>query len=201
MNPTPRRTSARFSALICLAFTLGLGFTSFARDRHVVRADNKPAGEQEFRLYVPAFTGPDALGTNVATVLNLQVWQTLRRAPTPNPDALDFGRGVWPAVNFWNAAAATTVQDGHMIGLNLSGGWTDGTGMTENAIIFDGTKHTDHLPLVSLGCSNSSGFPAAAHKAAVDHTGNRLGTPFSGLAPMSLCVDCSFSDSLFSLRP
>lgn len=52
--------------------------------------------------------------------------------------SMDFGRGVWPTANFWNSAVVSTVQDGHTIGINLSGGWTDGTGMTENAIILDG---------------------------------------------------------------
>ena len=36
----------------------------------------------------------DGLGGNVAAVLNLQVWKTLRRAPFPNPRKLDFGSGV-----------------------------------------------------------------------------------------------------------
>jgi hypothetical protein len=52
------------------------------------------ANVDEFRLYIPAFKGPDELGRNVATVLNLQIWQTLRREPWPNPERLDFGRGV-----------------------------------------------------------------------------------------------------------
>jgi hypothetical protein len=49
----------------------------------------------QITLYVPAFEGPGALGRNVATILNLQVWQTFRRAPWPNnPENLDFGRGL-----------------------------------------------------------------------------------------------------------
>ena len=48
-------------------------------------------------LYVPAFQADGPLGLNVSTVLNLQIWHTLRRAPWPNPDGLDFGTGgiVW----------------------------------------------------------------------------------------------------------
>jgi hypothetical protein len=46
-------------------------------------------------LYVPAFfSEPKPLGLNVASVLGLQVWQTLRRAPSPNPKNHDFGEGV-----------------------------------------------------------------------------------------------------------
>ena len=45
-------------------------------------------------LFVPAFDGPGSLGRNVATILNLQVWQTLRKAPTPNPANRNFGSGM-----------------------------------------------------------------------------------------------------------
>jgi len=60
---------------------------------------------------------------------------------------LDFGRGVWPYRGFWNWAAASGVQGGRTIGLNLGGGWTDGTGMNENGFVVDGrvTKVHDDL--------------------------------------------------------
>jgi hypothetical protein len=45
-------------------------------------------------IIVPVFDGPDRLARNVATTLYLQVWQTLRRAPWPNPRKLDFGTGI-----------------------------------------------------------------------------------------------------------
>jgi hypothetical protein len=45
-------------------------------------------------LFVPAFDGPGSLGRNVATILNLQVWQTLRKAPFPNPSNVTFGDGL-----------------------------------------------------------------------------------------------------------
>ena len=50
----------------------------------------------------------------------------------------DFGRGVWPIRSAWNWGAASGTRDGRRIGLNLGGQWTDGTGMTENAICVDG---------------------------------------------------------------
>jgi hypothetical protein len=48
-------------------------------------------------VLVPRFGGPDPLGLNVATVLNLQVFRTLRKAPSPNPKHLSFGSGtvIW----------------------------------------------------------------------------------------------------------
>lgn len=51
---------------------------------------------------------------------------------------LDFGRGIWPYSSFWNWASASGTSEGRTIGLNLGGGWTDGTGMTENALCVDG---------------------------------------------------------------
>lgn len=51
---------------------------------------------------------------------------------------LDYGRGVWPHETRWNWGAASGVQGGHTVGLNLGGQWTDGTGMTENGICVDG---------------------------------------------------------------
>lgn len=52
--------------------------------------------------------------------------------------SLDFGRGIWPRKIFWNWATASGIHEGKSMGLNLGAGWTDGTGMTENGILFDG---------------------------------------------------------------
>ena len=54
---------------------------------------------------------------------------------------LDFGRGVWPYDTRWNWAAASGVQGERVVGLNLGGQWTDGTGLTENGVCVDGTLH------------------------------------------------------------
>ncbi|HKY14661.1 MAG TPA: DUF2804 domain-containing protein [Microthrixaceae bacterium] len=56
---------------------------------------------------------------------------------------LDFGRGKWPYRTRWNWGAAagmvrTTDGGAHRVGLQLGGKWTDGTGMTENALVVDG---------------------------------------------------------------
>lgn len=50
---------------------------------------------------------------------------------------LDHGRGRWPYRAAWNWAAAS----GHGIALQFGGRWTDGTGMTENALFVDGRLH------------------------------------------------------------
>lgn len=70
---------------------------------------------------------------------------------TFNPDTdfagLDFGRGIWPYKIMWNWATVSGIQEGHHVGFNLGGTWTDGTGMTENAIIIDGhiTKLSENV--------------------------------------------------------
>lgn len=51
---------------------------------------------------------------------------------------LDYGRGVWPRKATWNWGMASQRIRGRRIGLNFGGQWTDGTGMTENAIFIDG---------------------------------------------------------------
>ncbi len=60
---------------------------------------------------------------------------------------LDFGRGIWPRNCVWNWGSASGLQDGHTLGLNLGGQWTDGTGYTENGICVDGrlTKISESL--------------------------------------------------------
>lgn len=55
---------------------------------------------------------------------------------------LDFGSGRWPYETTWNWAAGSGVAgDGTRVGLQFGGKWTDGTGMTENAVCIDGRLH------------------------------------------------------------
>jgi hypothetical protein len=65
----------------------------------------------------------------------------------PSFGCLDYGRGVWPEHTLWNWGAASGVQGGRTVGLNLGGQWTDGTGMTENGLCVDGrlTKISEDL--------------------------------------------------------
>ena len=51
---------------------------------------------------------------------------------------LDFGRGKWPYKTTWNWGAAAGLVGDRPVGLQLGGKWTDGTGMTENALVVDG---------------------------------------------------------------
>lgn len=60
---------------------------------------------------------------------------------------LDHGRGRWPYDVRWNWAAASGVSDGHVVGLQLGGKWTEGTGSTENGVLVDGRLHKIHEEL------------------------------------------------------
>ena len=51
---------------------------------------------------------------------------------------LDYGRGVWPYGSLWNWSSFSGKSNGHVIGVNLGGRWTDGTGLTENSLTCDG---------------------------------------------------------------
>ncbi len=51
---------------------------------------------------------------------------------------LDFGRGVWPFSTSWNWGAFSTRIGTDTIGVNMGARWTDGTGMNENGIIYNG---------------------------------------------------------------
>jgi len=52
---------------------------------------------------------------------------------------LDVGRGRWPFRTTWNwGGGAGPATDGRVIGLQLGGKWTVGTGFTENGVLVDG---------------------------------------------------------------
>jgi len=53
---------------------------------------------------------------------------------------LDVGRGRWPYRTVWNwgGGAGRAGANGPVIGLQLGGKWTEGTGFTENGVIVDG---------------------------------------------------------------
>jgi hypothetical protein len=51
---------------------------------------------------------------------------------------LDVGRGRWPSEITWNWGGGAGRSDGHVIGLQVGGKWTAGSGFTENGLIVDG---------------------------------------------------------------
>ena len=79
----------------------------------------------------------------------LTVGDRVRRIGTEEPEpagahaeawgVLDVGRGRWPYRTRWNwAGGAGRTLDGGIVGLQLGGKWTAGTGYTENGILVDG---------------------------------------------------------------
>ncbi|MDI1462560.1 DUF2804 domain-containing protein [Catellatospora sp. KI3] len=100
-----------------------------------------PAGHESLGVVVPwsstrfQYTVKD-LGRPVHGELELHG----RRHEIGGPDAfavLDHGRGKWPYAMTWNWAAGAA--PGRAI--QLGGKWTDGTGMTENALFVGGRLH------------------------------------------------------------
>jgi hypothetical protein len=64
--------------------------------------------------------------------------KTHRFNPETAFGCLDFGRGVWKYSTAWNWAAMGGKVNGLPVGVNLGAKWTDGTGINENAIFYDG---------------------------------------------------------------
>lgn len=60
---------------------------------------------------------------------------------------LDHGRGRWPHDVRWNWGAGSGRSYGRVIGIQVGGRWTKGTGMTENAVVVDGRLHKIHAEL------------------------------------------------------
>jgi hypothetical protein len=54
---------------------------------------------------------------------------------------LDHGRGYWPRELAWNWGFGAGKVGARVVGLQLGGRWTDGTGSTENAVVVDGRLH------------------------------------------------------------
>lgn len=75
------RNAARIGVVAVLALTFAASLTGQPQSGMV-------------GLLVAPFAGPDPLGRKAATVLQLQVWQTLRLAPPNNRNKLTFGRGI-----------------------------------------------------------------------------------------------------------
>ncbi len=51
---------------------------------------------------------------------------------------LDVGRGRWPSEITWNWGGGAGRSGDHVIGLQIGGKWTEGTGFTENGFLVDG---------------------------------------------------------------
>ena len=122
------------------------GGVSLDADIHVER----PAGHETLNVVIP-WTSVQFQFTSKQNTLPasgyVQLGDERFAFRAPSYGCLDYGRGVWPEHTIWNWGSASGVQDGRVVGLNLGGQWTDGTGMTENGICVDGrlTKISEDL--------------------------------------------------------
>jgi hypothetical protein len=85
----------------------------------IVLADQTSPKNDLVTIYIPAFSGPDEIGLNVGTVLNLQIWRTLRKAANNKT----FGRGlvVWSEAPL-NTRSFDEVNEFSRVGLAFGGG-------------------------------------------------------------------------------
>jgi len=110
----------------------------------------RPAGHETLNVVIPwsdeQFQFTSKQNTLPASGFVQLGDERLEFAP-PAFGILDYGRGVWPEHTIWNWGAASGVQGGRTVGLNLGGQWTDGTGMNENGVCVDGrlTKISEDL--------------------------------------------------------
>ena len=108
---------------------------------------HRPSGHESLSVVIPwtgrrfQFTNKDVARPAEGTV----AWgeSTYRFEPDGTSwGCLDFGRGKWPYRTRWNWGAGAGIVDGPdgpiSVGVQIGGKWTDGTGMTENALSVDG---------------------------------------------------------------
>lgn len=123
-----------------------------ATDR--VRADllaHRPEGHECLGVVVPwsdklfQYTVKD-----VARPASGTIWLdgVAHQLPSDSWATLDHGRGRWPHRVSWNWGAGSGRTDGHVLGLQVGGKWTDGSGCTENSLLVDGRLHKISQELV-----------------------------------------------------
>jgi hypothetical protein len=113
------------------------GNETFTADVFVTR----PAGHETLSVVIPWGTRRFQCTTkeNTRPASGTVAWNG--RSYAFDDDAwgcLDFGRGKWPYRTEWNWGAASGRVGARVVGLQFGGKWTDGTGMTENALCVDG---------------------------------------------------------------
>lgn len=106
----------------------------------------RPPGHESLNVVIPwsatCFQFTSKQNTRPATGTAVLDGTTYRFGPENQAyGCLDYGRGIWPYDTVWNWASASGRQGGRVVGLNLGGQWTDGTGATENGLCIDGVLH------------------------------------------------------------
>lgn len=103
-------------------------------DGHERLAVVVPFSDTRFQYTVKDIARP-ASGTLTVDGVSVEVPQGRSWA------VLDHGRGRWPYDVRWNWGAGSGRSHGRVIGIQVGGRWTRGTGSTENAVVVDGRVH------------------------------------------------------------
>lgn len=94
-----------------------------------------PWSEERFQYTVKDVARP---ATGTVTVHGKRTELT----PGESWATLDHGRGRWPHDVRWNwGAGSGRLADGRVVGIQVGGQWTDGTGSTENSFLLDDRLH------------------------------------------------------------
>jgi hypothetical protein len=119
---------------------------------HLNAAISLPPGDESMNVVIPwsdrrfQFTSKHqarpATGELVVGDAHRSFGQTDTTAGAEAWGVLDVGRGRWPYRTRWNwGGGAGRIADGRVVGIQIGGRWTEGTGATENGIIVDGVLH------------------------------------------------------------
>lgn len=112
---------------------------------------HRPVGHEALHIVVPwterlfQYTVKDVARPATGTI-----WVDGLPVELPQDESwatLDHGRGRWPYSMRWNWGAGSGRSGGRVVGIQVGGKWTDGTGSVENAVIVDGrlTKISEEL--------------------------------------------------------
>ncbi|WP_022917514.1 DUF2804 domain-containing protein [Ruania albidiflava] len=144
----PARASAKNLALAVDEVDGGTRLRAKAPGVRVDLVAARPAGHERLAVVVPwssrrfQYTVKD-----VARPVTGTIWLDDVAHEVPEGESwavLDHGRGRWPYAVSWNWGAGSGISDGRVVGLQVGGRWTEGTGSTENAVLVDGRLHKLH---------------------------------------------------------
>ena len=107
----------------------------------------RPAGHERLAVVVPwSSTRFQYTVKDVARPVTGRLWLdgVEHQVPEGSWAVLDHGRGRWPHDVEWNWGAGSGISGGRVVGLQVGGQWTEGTGSTENSVLIDGQLHKLH---------------------------------------------------------
>jgi hypothetical protein len=146
---TPGHGQARFAGQgLRLEFTDGPTATRLSARAFGLSADIQVARADESLNVVVPRDGDSYLYTSkqigLAAEGEIRWWGQTRRLKEGAFAGLDYARGRWPLKVAWHWAAGAGTAGGRPASINLGAGWTDRSGVTENALIVGGRLHKLH---------------------------------------------------------